>query len=74
MDITSFPEYLTLVLNSQLVQMQAERDSGGSIILHWRINEIEKVLIPTIDLKIQKEIGQLVEESFLLKTKSEKIR
>ena len=30
------PQYLTLVLNSKLVQMQAERDAGGSIILHWR--------------------------------------
>lgn len=42
------PEYLTLALNSKLVQMQAERDAGGSIILHWRVSEIENVVVPII--------------------------
>jgi len=67
------PEYLTLVLNSPLVQMQAERDAGGSIILHWRVSEIEQVLIPIIDHTIQKQIAELIEESFQLKDKSEKL-
>jgi restriction endonuclease S subunit len=67
------PEYLTLVLNSMLVQMQAERDSGGSIILHWRINEIEKVVIPLIDYNKQKQIAELIEESFHLKKQSEQL-
>jgi hypothetical protein len=35
------PDYLTLVLNSIVVKQQAERDAGGSIILHWRKEEIE---------------------------------
>lgn len=65
------PEYLTLALNSKLVQMQAERDSGGSIILHWRISEIEKVVVPIIDFEKQREIADLVEESFNLKKQSE---
>ena len=38
------PEYLTLALNSKLVKMQAERDVGGSIILHWRADEIKPSL------------------------------
>lgn len=67
------PEYLTLVLNSKLVQMQAERDAGGSIILHWRKEEIEKVVVPTIDFKKQQEIAELVEESFHLKAESERL-
>ena len=46
------PEYLTLVLNSKAVQMQAERDAGGSIILHWRVGEIENVLVTIIKLQI----------------------
>ena len=70
---TVLPEYLTLVLNSKAVQMQAERDAGGSIILHWRVSEIEDVVIPIIDLSKQKEIAELVEESFKLKRNSEKI-
>ena len=65
------PEYLTLALNSKLVQMQAERDAGGSIILHWRVSEIEKVVVPIIDFDKQREIADLVEESFQLKKQSE---
>lgn len=65
------PEYLTLALNSQVVQMQAERDAGGSIILHWRVSEIENVLVPVIDYIKQQEIAALVEESFALKKQSE---
>ncbi|MCE1164842.1 MAG: restriction endonuclease subunit S [Bacteroidetes bacterium] len=67
------PEYLTLVLNSILVIMQAERDSGGSIILHWRINEIENVIVPIIDYAKQQKIAELVEESFGLKKQSERL-
>ena len=65
------PEYLTLVLNSILVQMQAERDAGGSIILHWRVGEIENVLLPIIDFDIQTKICRLVQQSFSLKAQSE---
>lgn len=67
------PEYLTLVLNSKLVQMQAERDAGGSIILHWRVGEIENVIVPVIDYSIQEMITSLVEESFALKKQSEQL-
>ncbi|WP_228458275.1 restriction endonuclease subunit S [Chryseobacterium schmidteae] len=64
------PEYLTLALNSKLVQMQAERDAGGSIILHWRLEEIQNVVVPIIDLEIQKQIAKLIRESFALKAES----
>ena len=67
------PEYLTLALNSKLVQMQAERDAGGSIILHWRKEEIEQVVVPIIDFKKQEQIAKLVEESFKLKVESERL-
>jgi type I restriction enzyme S subunit len=67
------PEYLTLALNSKLVQMQAERDAGGSIILHWRKEEIERVVVPIINFKKQEQIAELVEESFKLKVESERL-
>jgi len=67
------PEYLTLALNSKLVQMQAERDAGGSIILHWRISEIENVVVPIIDYTKQEKIAAFVEESFRLKNQSEQL-
>ncbi len=69
----TLPDYLTLVLNSELVQMQAERDAGGSIILHWRVSEIEKVVVPIIEIEKQKEIAGLIEESFSLKKQSEEL-
>ena len=47
------PDYLTLVLNSKLIRMQAERDAGGSIILHWRISEIENVIVPVVNMTIK---------------------
>jgi len=67
------PEYLTLALNSKVVRQQAERDVGGSIILHWRINEIENVVVPVVDYTIQQQIANLVEESFALRLESERL-
>lgn len=72
-NVKILPEYLALTLNSKLVQMQAERDSGGSIILHWRINEIEKVLIPIIDFTSQEKIAQLMNESFIRRNQSDRL-
>ena len=65
------PDYLTLALNSEVVKQQAERDAGGSIILHWRVSEIEKVVVPVVDYEIQKLIAGLIEESFRLRRESE---
>ena len=67
------PQFLTLVLNSIVVKMQAERDSGGSIILHWKPSEIEKVLVPVLDIEIQKQISDRITESFRLKKQSEQL-
>jgi type I restriction enzyme S subunit len=67
------PDYLTLALNSKLVRMQAERDAGGSIILHWRLSEIENVIVPVVDRTIQTQIADLVQQSFALKAKSERL-
>ncbi len=67
------PEYLTLVLNSELVQKQAERDAGGSIIQHWRVSEIEQVLIPIIPIDKQTQIAEKIEQSFALKKESERL-
>jgi restriction endonuclease S subunit len=67
------PNYLTLALNSKLVKMQAERDAGGSIILHWRVGEIENVIVPLVEKPIQEKIAVMVQESFSLKAESERL-
>lgn len=67
------PDYLTLVLNSVVVQMQAERDAGGSIIQHWKPSEINNVVIPKLPMTKQIEISQMIQESFVLRHKSERL-
>ncbi|AGT43198.1 hypothetical protein TPE_0702 [Treponema pedis str. T A4] len=65
------PEYVTLVLNSVAVKMQAERDTGGSIIQHWQLTAIENIIIPVVPIEIQREIAKLINMSFTLKAESE---
>lgn len=67
------PDYLTLVLNSIVVQMQAERDAGGSVIQHWKPSEIENVVIPILNEKVQTTITEKVRESFALRKKSHRL-
>ena len=64
------PQALSLILNSIAVKLQAERDSGGSIIAHWKISEIENVLIPLLDFKLQEQIAQKIQKSFALRKES----
>lgn len=67
------PDYLTLVLNSVIVGMQAERDAGGSIIQHWKPSEIENVIIPKLSKEIQQEITNKVKESFVLRRECKRL-
>lgn len=67
------PDYLTLVLNSKLTQMQAERDAGGSIIQHWRPDEIKQVLIPILPMDVQKELSKQIQQSFKLRKESKRL-
>lgn len=67
------PDYLTLYLNSKLVQMQAERDTNGAIIQHWRISDIEKIPVPKLPLETQEKISALVEKSFELREESARL-
>ena len=64
------PDYVTLVLNSIIVKIQAERDAGGSIIQHWKSSEIGQVIIPKLDESIQLQISDKVQKSFKLRAES----
>ena len=70
---TILPDYLTLVLNSPIVQLQAERDSNGAIIQHWKPSEIENVIIPILEMDLQKEIAAKVQEAFALRKQSKQL-
>ena len=67
------PDYLTLVLNSPVVQMQAERDTNGAIIQHWKLSEIENVIIPILDMDKQKELSVMIQKSFALRCQSKQL-
>jgi len=56
-------EYLALCINSLVGQMQAERDAGGSIIKHWRPEQIKNILIPILPKSTQQKIADLVHQS-----------
>ena len=66
-------EYLTLVLNSVLTKEQVNRDVGGSIILHWRTDQVKATAIPLLPQSKQHQIQQKVIESFNLRQQSKQL-
>ena len=66
----TYPEYLTLVLNSVIVQKQIERDVGGSILNHWLVGQVKNTLIPILSDTIQKQISDKVDKSFIAREQS----
>lgn len=65
------PDYLTLVLNSDIVQLQAERNASGAIIQHWKPGDIANVVIPVLPYNVQQKISEKVQKSFALRRQAE---
>ena len=63
-------EYLTLVLNSILTKEQVNRDVGGSVIFHWRPEQVKNTVIPILPEDAQSDIKDKVIESFNLRKRS----
>ncbi|MCD6564364.1 MAG: hypothetical protein J7K53_00315 [Bacteroidales bacterium] len=59
-----YPEYLTLVLNSIIVQKQIDRDVGGSVINHWLVDQVKNTLIPILPVAKQTKISNKLNDSF----------
>ncbi len=72
-DKTIQEEYLTLCLNSLVGKMQAERDGGGSIITHWKPEQIKNVIIPIISEAKQQQIADLVKQSHEARKKAKEL-
>ncbi len=66
-------DYLTLVLNSMIVKEQINRDVGGSVILHWRPDQVKETLIPLLSKDKQNKIQQKISESFNLRKESKRL-
>ena len=43
--------------------MQIERDAGGSVIAHWKPQQIKKLKVPILSKTIQTKISDLVHKS-----------
>jgi restriction endonuclease S subunit len=44
--------------------MQIERDAGGSVIAHWKPEQIKKLKVPILSKTIQIKIADLVHKSY----------
>ena len=67
------PEYLTLVLNSLIVQEQIEKVLSGALIKHWLTEQINNTVIPKLDVDKQKEIVEKIQESFKCREQSKQL-
>lgn len=72
-DETILPDYLTIVLNSMVTKLQAERDSNGAIIQHWKPEDIKKVVIPVLSMQNQSLIAEKIQKSFDLRKESKEL-
>ncbi|PKP58934.1 MAG: hypothetical protein CVT89_02005 [Candidatus Altiarchaeales archaeon HGW-Altiarchaeales-2] len=66
-------EYLSLCINSVIGKMQIERDSGGSIIEHWKPEQIKNLQIPILSKSVQQKIADLVQKSHKARKKANEL-
>ena len=57
------PEYLAFCINSIIGKCQVKRDSGGSVIAHWKPEQVKNLQIPILPKSTQKKITELVKKS-----------
>jgi restriction endonuclease S subunit len=66
-------EYLALCINSLVGKLQIERDGGGSVIKHWRPEQIKKLVIPLLPSHTQQKIESLVQQSHEARKKARQL-
>ena len=66
-------EFLTLALNSMITKEQATRDAGGSVIRHWRPDQIARVVVPIPPKEVQARISKKVVEAAKLRQESKRL-
>jgi len=66
-------EYLVLCINSLVGKMQIERDSGGSVIIHWKLEQIKRLEIPILPSQTQQKIALLVQQSHKARKKAKEL-
>jgi len=66
-------EYLALCINSLIGRMQIERDGGGSVIVHWKPEQVKTLKIPLLPLSTQQKIASLVQQSHNARRKAKEL-
>jgi type I restriction enzyme S subunit len=66
-------EYLALCINSTIGQMQIKRDAGGSVIVHWKPEQIKKLQVPILPKPVQHKIADLVHQSHQARKKAKEL-
>ncbi len=66
-------EYLALCMNSIIGKMQIERDGGGSVILHWKPEQVKRLQIPLLPPETQQKIASLVQQSHEARKKAKEL-
>jgi len=67
------PDYLALCISSVVGQMQVERDAGGSVIAHWKPDQVKSLLVPILPKPTQDKIAELVRESHEARKKAKEL-
>lgn len=67
------PEYLALCISSLIGQSQAQRDAGGSVIMHWKPDQIKNLFVPILPQNVQKKIAGLVIQSHEARKKAKQL-
>jgi len=67
------PEFLTLCINSIIGKSQVERDAGGSVIVHWKPEQIKNLQIPILPKVTQEKIADLVQKSHEARKKAKQL-
>ncbi|MCD6451085.1 MAG: restriction endonuclease subunit S, partial [Acidobacteria bacterium] len=66
-------EYLALCINSMVGRLQIERDGGGSVITHWKPEQIKNLQIPLLPPETQQKIESLVQQSHEARRKAKEL-
>ena len=67
------PQVLSLLLNSIVGKYQLDRIGTGGVQTNISSTDIKNIVIPIIDLEIQRQISALITESFSLRKESENL-
>jgi len=66
-------EYLAMCINSMAGKLQVEKDGGGSVITHWRPEQIKRLQIPILPPETQQKIASFVQQSHETRRKAKEL-